>query len=64
MARGGVRFFNHFRDKPEGLEGVTGGGAWPVGAGWDLLGWREPLWFVGGVWGSKGQWSELKGLRE
>ena len=37
-ARGGVGFFNHFRDKPEGLEGVTGGGAWPVGAGWDPLG--------------------------
>jgi len=38
MAGGGVGFFNHFRDKPKGLEGVTSGGAWPVGAGWDPLG--------------------------
>ena len=30
--------FNHFRDKPDGLERVTGSGTWPVGAGWDPLG--------------------------
>ena len=28
---------NHLRDEPEGLEGVTGDGPWPVGAGWDPL---------------------------
>ena len=33
-----MRFFNHFRDGPAGLEGVTGGRPWPVGAGWDPLG--------------------------
>ena len=38
MARGRAGFVNHFRDEPEGLEEVIGGGAWPVGAGWDLLG--------------------------
>ena len=38
MARGGVGFRNYFRDEPEGLEGVTGGRAWPVSAGWGPLG--------------------------
>ena len=38
VARGGVACFNHFRDEPEVLEGVTAGRAWPVGAGWDPLG--------------------------
>ena len=52
MARGGVGFINHFRDEPVGLEGVTGGGG------------RERFWFVGGVWGWKGQRSGLRGLRE
>jgi len=61
MARGGVGFFNHFRDEPEGLEGVTGGGPCPVGAGWDPLEWvgasvgcwrglgveRSMVWVVG-----------------
>jgi len=37
MAESGVRFLNHYRDEPEGFEGVTGGGAWPVGAGWGPL---------------------------
>jgi len=35
MARGGVGFFNPFRDEPDGLEGVTGGGA-----GVSLVCWR------------------------
>jgi len=35
---GGGGFFNHFRDEPEGLVGVTGSGTWPVGAGWGPLG--------------------------
>ena len=38
MAGGGAGFFNHFRDEPEGLAGVTGSGTWPVGAGWGLPG--------------------------
>jgi len=29
---------NHLQDEPKGLEGVTGGGRWPVGTGWDPLG--------------------------
>ena len=33
MACGGGGIFNHFRDEPEGLVGVTGRGSWPVGAG-------------------------------
>ena len=35
MARGGVRFFNHFRVEPEGLEDVSGGGT-----GASLVCWR------------------------
>jgi len=38
LASGKAGVFNHLRDEPEGLEGVTGGGPRPVGAGWDPLG--------------------------
>jgi len=41
MGQGETRVFNHFRDKPQGLMGVTGGAAWPVGAGWHPLGGGE-----------------------
>jgi len=69
MAGGGAGFFNHFRDEPEGLAGVTGSGTWPVGAGWGLLGsaraslgrWggrgveRSTVW-VAGALGAEGAW--------
>jgi len=38
MAGSEVGFINHFRDELEGLGGVPGGGAWPVGSGWGPLG--------------------------
>jgi len=38
MAGGGIGFINHFQDEPEGMKGVTGRGAWLVGAGWGPLG--------------------------
>ena len=34
---GGAGLVNHFRDEPEGLEGVTSGKPRPEGAGWDPL---------------------------
>jgi len=49
MADGGVGVFNHFRDEPEGLAGVTGSGTWPVGAGWDPLGSARAVGWGGGV---------------
>jgi len=52
MTGGGVGFRNHLRNKPEGFEGVTGGGG------------REPLCFAGGVWGGKDYRSWLEGRRE
>jgi len=38
LAGNGVGVVNHFQAGPEGLEGVTGGRARPVGAGWDPVG--------------------------
>ena len=38
LAESGARVFNHVRDRAEGLDGVSGGRPWPVGAGWDPLG--------------------------
>jgi len=64
MARGGVGFFNHFWDGPEGLEGITSGGACGVGAGWDLLGGAGASLVCWRGLGSKGQCFGLNGLRE
>ena len=38
MARDAGGLFNHFRDEPDGFEGVTGSRAWPVGTGRGPLG--------------------------
>ena len=53
MAESTMGFFNYFREEPQGFEGVTGGGAWPVGTGWGLLGgggsvFGLPGWSGGG----------------
>jgi len=57
MAESGINLFNHFRDGPKGFQGVTGGGACPVGAGWGPLGGAGGcFWFTGVVWGWKDQW--------
>jgi len=37
LAQNRAGVFNHLRVYPKGLEGVTGGRPWPVGAGWDPL---------------------------
>jgi len=49
LAGGGARVFNHFRDGPEGLYGVSGSRPWPVGAGWGPLGgaWVSLDWRMG-----------------
>jgi len=66
-----VGFFNHLRDVPEGLVGVTGSGTWPVGAGWGPLGGaraslgrrgglgvdRSTVW-VAGTLGVEGAWRQ------
>jgi len=70
MPGGVAGFFNHLRDEPEGLAGVTGSGTWPVGSGWGLLGsaraslgqrglgvdW-SPVW-VAGALGVEGAWRQ------
>jgi len=38
LVSGKMGVFNDLWDKPEGLEEVTGGVPWPVGAGWGPLG--------------------------
>ena len=43
VASGVVRFFNHFRDEPDWLEGVKGSGTWPEGAGLGPLGGAKVL---------------------
>jgi len=69
LAGDGAGFFNHFRDGPEGLVGVTASGTWPVGAGWGPLGSaraslgrrgglgveRSTVW-VAGALGVEGAW--------
>ena len=71
MAGGGAGFFNHLRDEPEGLAGVTGSGTRPVGSGWGPLGGaraslgrrglgveRSTVWVVRAL-GVEGAWRPL-----
>jgi len=67
MARGRPPVSSDYREEPEGLEGVTGGWAVPVGAGWGPLGgagsfqeWRRDVAverstvLIGGALGEEG----------
>jgi len=68
MASGGAGFFNHLRDEPESLAGVTGSGTWPVGACWGPprgaraslgrrgLGVERSTVWVAGALGVEGAW--------
>jgi len=63
VASGVVGFFNHLRDGPEGLAGVTGTGTSPVGAGWGPLRGARASFGRRGL-GVKGRRSGLQGPRE
>ena len=54
MVGGGLGSFDHFRDKPAGLEGVTGGGAGAFLVCWRGLGMERSTVWVEGALGVEG----------